>query len=293
MATKVIEKVFSPTNNTVPPHGSPAWFHMTAAKADVSIISERVTLTPELATELLRNNPDNRFIRDAKMAQIADDIRHGRWIFNGEPILISKEGLLNDGQHRCSAVVETNTPIDTMIIFGLERASRITVDQGAAKSSADYLSMEDVPNATVVSSVGRLLLAYERSGGKNFAGSSYISAGEIVSRFRDDPYVARSATFAASMHTYAKKLAPPSIIGLCHCLMSRIDPGAAEDFLRQLCVGENIRKSDPAFAAREGLFRERLTREEKVHLIIRGWNAYRQNRSLKLAKLVGNIPALV
>jgi hypothetical protein len=283
MATKLFQ----------PPHGSPAWFHAMVTRSSHTVISERVLLTPELASELLHNNPDNRFIRNAKMSQYADDIRAGRWTFNGEPILISKEGLVNDGQHRCSAVIETNLPIDTMMIFGLDRASRITVDQGAAKAAADYMSMENIPNATVVASVGRLLLAYERSGGKNFSNSSYISAGEIVTRFRDDIYLARSATFAASMHCYAKKLAPPSIIGFCHCLMSRLDPGVADDYLRQVCIGENIRKSDPAFAAREGLFRERLTRDEKAHLIIRGWNAYRQKRSLSLAKLIGNLPALV
>lgn len=277
-----------------PPHGSPAWFYTMVEKAkDGSVLTERVMLTPELAGELLRNNPDNRFIRVGKAGQLSDDIRAGRWTFNGEPILISKEGMLNDGQHRCTAVVETNMSIDTMMIFGLDRASRITVDQGAAKAAGDYLSMEGIPNSTVVASIGRLLLAYEHSDGRNFSGSSFVSPGEIIARFMNDERVARSATFAANMHTYSKSLAPPSIIGFCHCIMSRVDPIAADTFMRQVCMGENIKKSDPAFAVRLALGRERLKRDEKAHIIIRGWNAFRQRRSLTLAKIVGNLPAVM
>jgi len=277
-----------------PPHGSPAWFHTTAQKAAVSgVISERIVLTPELAKAMLNNNPDNRLIRVGNLKKLEDDIRAGRWTFNGEPILISNEGMVNDGQHRCTAVIETNIPIETMIVFGLERASRITVDQGGAKAACDYLSMEGVPNSTNVAAIGRLLIAYEQSDGKNFSGSSYISSGEIVARYYKDPALGRSALFAASLHVHSKKLGPPSVFGFCHCLFSRIDPASADTFLRQVGVGENIKKSDPAFAVREGLFRERLARDEKAHIIMRGWNAFRRKRSLTLTKVIGNLPALI
>ena len=276
-----------------PPHGSPAWFYGVVEAAKAAVLTERVMIGPELAAELLRNNPDNRFVRNGNYSKLVDDLRAGRWTFNGEPVLISKEGLLNDGQHRCLAVVETNVPIDAMMTFGLERASRITVDQGGAKSAGDFLAMEKIANSSNVASIGRLLLAYEKSNGKNFHGSSFISAGEIIARFAADQNIARAATFASTMHPYAKKLAPPSIIGFCYCLFARTDPSAAPDFLKQVCIGENIKKLDPAFAVREGLFRDRLTRDEKAHLIMRGWNAYRQRRSLKIAKLIGNLPAVI
>lgn len=277
------------------PHGSPAWFHTIAEQARVENrpITEYVMLTPELAAELLRNNPDNRFIRKAKIAQLSADIRGGRWTFNGEPILISKEGYLNDGQHRSGAVVETNIAIPVMMTFGLDRGSRTTVDQGAARSASDYLSMDGVPNATVVASVGRLLLAYEYGDGKVLSKVSDISNGEIVARYKDDKPVATSATFAASMQRYAKRFVTPQIVGFCHAVLSRINPADAETYMRQVCVGENIKKSDPAFAVREGLFRERVTATEKVHLIFRGWNAFRQKRPLSLAKVSGNLPALI
>jgi hypothetical protein len=278
-----------------PPHGSPAWFQgmVSAAANSESVITERCMLTPTLAAHLLGDNPDNRQIRPQKLAQLASDIRSGRWVFNGEPLLISANGLLNDGQHRCTAVIETNLAIEVLIVFGLDRASRVTVDQGVARAAADYLTMGSVGNATLVASVGRLLIAYERSEGKNINSTALVTNGEILARFSDDENMVKSATFAGTMHTHAKKLAPPSIIGTCHYLMSRVNAAKTEEYLRQVCVGENIRKSDPAFAVREGLFRDRLKRVEKMHIIFRGWNAVRQGRKLDLAKVIGNLPGLM
>ena len=137
-----------------PPHGSPAWFYGVVERAQACVLTERVMVGPDLAAELLRNNPDNRFVRNGNYSKLVDDLRAGRWTFNGESILISKEGLLNDGQHRCLAVVETNVPIDAMMTFGLERASRVTVDQGGAKSAGDFLAMEKIPNSTNVAAIG-------------------------------------------------------------------------------------------------------------------------------------------
>lgn len=279
-----------------PPHGSPAWYHGMVARAAAQgcVLTEVVTLTPELAVEMLHNNPDNRFIRPIKLQQIASDIRAGRWTFNGEPVLISKEGYLNDGQHRCSAVVEANMPIEVLVVFGVDRESRTTVDQGAARGAGDYMSMAGIPNATVVAAIGRFLIAYERSDGKSVSGANAVTNSEIVNRYSHDKTVAVSSTFAASKHKYTKKLATPQVIGFCHAVLSRINPAEAETFMTQVCVGENIRKTDPAFAVREGLFRERVTANEKIHLIFRGWNAFRQRRRLELAKVTGsNLPALI
>lgn len=277
------------------PHGSPAWFHAMVAKAAASDepIMEIVEVNPSLAGEMLKNNPDNRILRTSKLTQMANDIRDGRWVFNGEPIIISRDGLLNDGQHRANAVVEANCPIKSLLVFGLARESRTTLDQGGARSAGDYLMMQGVKNGNIVASVGRWLLAYESADGKGLGAANYVSNGEIIARYGDDPFVARAATFATTMNRYAKRYATPQMVGFSHTLFSRLNPTDAEAFMRQVCMGENIKKTDPAFAVREGLMREKLTALEKIHIIFRGWNSYRQKRPLSLAKVQGNLPALL
>lgn len=278
------------------PHGSPAWFHMMVSKAasEGRTYTESIVMTPDLAVELLRKNPDNRGVRRSKVEQIVKDIVANRWTFNGEAVLVSKEGLLNDGQHRCNAVIEANMGIKTLITFGLERESRTTLDQGVARVASDYMVMAGTPIATTAAAIIRFLIAYENAEGKSLGQRASISNAEIVARYSADPQIAESARFASRHHKDYRRKATPQIIGFCHAVFSRINADDANTFLEQVCVGENIRKTYPAFAVRAGLDRDRITPVERVHLIFRGWNAFRQKRKLELTKVVGsNLPALV
>ena len=273
--------------------GSPAWFYDQIQASANGVIAERVKLTPTLAKALLRNNPDNRAIRPIKLGQFVSDIREGRWTFNGEPILISKEGFLNDGQHRATAVVETNTSIDTMMIFGAERESRVTVDQGAARTAGDYLEMDGIPNSVACASIARLILSYERMEGKALGRSCDITSAEIMDRVINDEAIRNAAKFTTNHRRHYKLFMTPQIVGFCHVVFNQINPTDAMIYLEQVCVGENIKRSDPAFAVREALQRPRVTLAEKIHLLFRGWNAFRQHRKMDLAKVTGNLPALI
>lgn len=276
-----------------PQAGTIHWLNECIERGKTSVFSEVSTLTPGLAAELLRRNPDNRMIRAAKLDQYTQDMRAGRWTFNGEPFIISQDGLLNDGQHRSLSLIEANITIPALFVFGLPRETRTTVDQGSARTASDYMGMDGVENATTIASAGRLVVAYEKNDGTSPGDGSRVSPGEIIARFANDKAMAHSAKIAHSYHRHAKRFVAPSIIGFCHYLMSSISPVEADEYIRQVCVGENIRKSDPAFAVREGLLRERISRNDKIHLIFRGWNAFRQGRKLDLAKVAGNLPALI
>jgi hypothetical protein len=211
-------------------------------------------------------------------------------------MVIAKDGLLNDGQHRATAVVEANRCIPTFITCGVERASRTTVDQGAGRTAADYLGMEGVINSSVQAAIGRLVIAYERSGKTGLSGVSRISNAEIMRRVYDDPCIADAAHFAAKHVKTSKKFAAPALIGFCYYLFQAINPLEAVDYMTQVVRGEGIRSKDPAYTVRDRLFgMDTKSREKRIHVIIRGWNAYRQGRSLAMAKIVGDdtIPAVI
>ncbi len=295
MAIQLLDRMTAKAvvQDIAPQHGTVNWLRKCVERGQRETFSEMVTLSPGLAGELLRVNPDNRFLRKAKLDQYIADIKGGRWVFNGEPIIISKDGLLNDGQHRCNAIVEANLSVPVLMVFGVERNTRNTVDQGAARSAGDYLGMDGIKHATIVASAGRLVLAYEAANGTTPGDGSRVSNGEIIARFAHDAAMAKAATFADTVHRYARRHAAPSIMAFCYYMLLEIDEQDATDYMRQVCVGEGIKKSDPAFAVREGLLRERISRNDKIHLIFRGWNAYRQGRKLDLAKVSGNLPALI
>lgn len=286
MATKVT-KLFKPEAGTV------HWLNECIARGKREPFSEVTLLTPGLAAELLRRNPDNRVLSASRVRNIAADILAGRWELNLQPIVMSKCGLLNDGQTRCQAVIDANRPIQVNIQFGAERTTRFTLDQIGKRTAADYGTMRGRQHAATAAGLARLVIAYERSGGQNIADTKYVTNTEVDIRADADPAITESAAFAHRLANLARPFCAPSPIGACHYILSREHAPDAEAFLDQVCVGENIRRSDPAFAVRERLLTSGKYAGQKMEIIFRGWNAYRAGRPLKLAKVLGTFPALV
>jgi len=84
------------------------------------VTAKWITITPEEAQFWLQKNPHNREIRPKDVAWLAKALKEGT--FNGdigEPIRITSDGRLLDGQHRLSAVVEAGLSIETWIIIGV------------------------------------------------------------------------------------------------------------------------------------------------------------------------------
>lgn len=278
------------TTQTEP--GTVQWFRDCIDRGRKEVFSEIVSLNPGLAGVILENNPNNRNLSEKRVREYAKDMINGRWVFNGEPIIIALNGELNDGQHRLQAIIESNRSQPVMFVFGVARESRVTVDQGAARTAAHYLAMEGRENSALSAGIARIVLAYEQTAGA--AVKADLTHGEVVARVAADSGILKSSKFTDTVRKYARGLLTPSQIGALHYLFSEDHPLEAEAYLTQVCVGENIRRGDPAFAVRQAL--EGMKGElrfERIEVTCRGWVAYRQGRKLQLAKTLGSLPALV
>lgn len=292
MAT-VLERVIAPAKRQ-PDAGTVQWFRDCVERGKRSVFSETKLVTPGLAAELLKLNPDNRNIRPTKAGQFAADMRSGKWTFNGEPIIISDDGLINDGQHRLSAIIDANTPVLMLFVFGVARAARFTVDQGAARAAGDYLSMEGVQNANACAAIARLVIAIEREGGQRLYREGEVTNAEIRSRVATDPAIGEAAHYAATVYRFTSKFAATGIVGTAFYLLNEVSPVEARDYMDRVCIGEGLRRVEPAFAVRDTLFSlGKGQRGKKLEAIFRGWVKYRCGQPLKQVKVLGNFPALV
>ena len=78
------------------------------------------TLSPTLAGKLLERLPEHsRSIKRTNVDRLAKDIENGKWLFTGEPIIISDKGELLDGAHRCHAVVQAKKSIKVAVVSGI------------------------------------------------------------------------------------------------------------------------------------------------------------------------------
>lgn len=71
------------------------------------------------------------------------------------PIIISDTGKLLDGQHRLKAVLMSQKPLKTYVRWGVPEASFVHIDNGAARTAADFILCK---NKNIVAAAAKYLL---------------------------------------------------------------------------------------------------------------------------------------
>lgn len=102
-----------------------------------------VDITPSLARAILARNRDNRTVAKNRVDRFVSDMRSGAWEVNNSGLGLGPDGELYDGQHRLQAVVRANLTVRMLIMSGLSRESRATIDQGRPRSVGDNLRILD------------------------------------------------------------------------------------------------------------------------------------------------------
>jgi hypothetical protein len=274
--------------------GTVHWLNECIERGNLGPFSEITSMTPGLASVILSRNEGNRNIKETKAQHFASDMIAGRWSFNGEAVIIADNGSLNDGQHRLQAVIEANVTVPMMLVFGVTRESRMTVDQGSARGAGDYLSMDGMPYAKNAATAARFIIAFERSEGRNLGTRQKITNAEIVARVRADEDIVKAAQYAHKHLKSYHKLVSHTVMASCFYILSDVHPAAALAFMDQVCLGENIKRGDPAYAVRAAFQSDRrYERADAMEVIFHGWNKYRQHQPLKLIRVNGTFPALV
>lgn len=268
------------------------WLDLCIERGSKEFFSTAVNLTPDLAADLLARNPANRSINQARLDLYCADMLAGNWAFNGEPIIISNDGRITNGQHRCASVVKTGVTILTAIAFGVDFETRKTTDQLRPKHAGDFAGMDGIPNAQGIAAIAGMAAAFDQTGSINKRGMTptqilqYINQNQEALEF--------SASYAHARVTRLKNVAPASIVGFCHFVTRRINKEAADEYISQIVTGEGLGLTDPAMVVRNRLISlGRASRAIKAEVILHGWNAFRRGQSRTSVKVLGKIPELV
>ena len=107
------------------------------------VVSQLMTITPLQAAFILEHkNKRNRKISDSTVEGYAGDMRNGKWTIGSESIAFYKDGYLQNGQHRLSAIVKSGVTIQSLVTFGLENDSINGTDQHRPRMAHDILTMK-------------------------------------------------------------------------------------------------------------------------------------------------------
>tara|TARA_R110000782_G_scaffold63718_1_gene130403 strand:- start:57 stop:884 length:828 start_codon:yes stop_codon:yes gene_type:complete len=122
---------------------------------------ELTYVTPELASNLLKFNSENRTLKDAHVTFLSNQIKNGLFMENGEAIIFDYNRILKDGQHRLKAISINNKSFFIPIVRGVAPNSMATYDTGRNRTAGDILKLSGFNNSNNIAAFTQVIFKYK------------------------------------------------------------------------------------------------------------------------------------
>jgi hypothetical protein len=133
------------------------------------------TISPADAELLLAFNTHNRSANPNTIKRYAQTMRNGEWTLSNDIICIGADGVLMNGQHRLSAIVESQTEQEFWVWEGCPAEALMAMDMGKRREAADVATLSGVAISKAHAKALRLI-------GTDWSQRSTITAtpGELI-----------------------------------------------------------------------------------------------------------------
>lgn len=242
-----------------------------------------------MAELLLANrDPQQRRLAAERVAELREDMEAGKWFNTGDPIRLSADGTLVDGQHRLTAYLSADVPAtfvlrDMRIVILKSKAALDVVDTGKSRTVNDLRKMtgrrEVSPRA-----IGGIL--YEYSNFDTKANLSKIKRNDIVD---NHPFLDEVIALSTTSQRGVKISSTPVLAAAIYCM--RVPNAKTQAFQFFEAVLQNRYDIGGQIVPQLKLLTSWLInnhhsggghaiRRETVARCIHAWNAYRANRNI-------------
>ena len=246
--------------------------------------TKTILVDKELAECLLEFNKANRSLNARKVDRLVAQMRDDEFENTGEPIIVSAEGILNDGQHRLTALIQADAVVDMDIRFGIPRKVFTKTDTGTSRTGADVLAIRGVSGGASVAPAVRLLLLYRR--GLPESVREYISNSEIDGAFQKWKGIEVVGRQVAG-YRYPKGIKSTPLLATAFLASRSGSKDRLAGWLETLATGLASGKTDPAYILRERLMRgvdapigTRESLVERFALMILSWNGFAAGQAM-------------
>lgn len=255
---------------------------------------ERVLVTPELAGKILDLNTTNRPIRRPEVELWRNVIERGEFRYTHQGVAIDDTGVLQDGQHRLTAVHEAGIPVEMQISVGMPKENFNAIDNGLRRTFGDIASHLGLANFNRVGTVARLLLIFDEYPRRPF--NDKVSNAEVATYLQQNyldegisiGQAIHLATNESQMHWHAYRInGNGAAVGIYKLwqLFGRND-ALVLDFLEGLKSGIDLGATDPRLALRRVMSSPTngVIRSAQNHLgfFIKAWNKHAKGESTKI-----------
>lgn len=245
---------------------------------------EILTISPALAKEWMLNNVRNRHLSKPLIEKYAGAMQRGEWVENGDAIRFDIDGHLLDGQHRLMAVCLSGVAIRSLVLWDVAPTAQDTIDIGKRRRLGDVLAIRGESNAATLAAAIAQIWRFERGQETERGAPSPQQAITLLAKHPD-----LRASIPVALRVYRRIWLRPGLGTALHYHFRRIDSSDADDFFEKLAMGADLAEDSPILLLRRALQRERskelgLAEFHVAALVIKAWNAYRQNEPMRLLR---------
>jgi len=249
----------------------------------------------------------NRPLASSRVKKYASRMSKKLWKLNGEPIILSPNGELLDGEHRLRAVIESGVELETVVIFG-EFAFE-TMGQGAVRGGRDVLSLaygDKSIHYFALSAMAGAVMIHDRAQKRGYSPYTRqeswtdIDNSERVGWAKKNPRALEILTDAVRLQGRDKSLIAISSVAAAWFLAERITNEVdAGNFYRPVITGEGLARDDVRMALRRTLLNRlgagipRPKHIEALHWLAKAWQLRETRRTLFSVKNTETFPFFI
>lgn len=236
-------------------------------------------ITPEIAKRYLGNNVRNRNLKQRLVEQLASDIKGGDFHVTHQGIAFDAENNLIDGQHRLSAIILADKPVQMYVTRGLHKEMMNVVDIGSKRTQADVLSIHGYGNSTTLSAAGQVYYSFLNRDLNSLANKKrYVNNFKLLEFVKEHPELLKAVEVTHS-NKRMKMLGSAGIIAAFYCIFHRNNKTKAAEFFRVLVDNHSEKRNHPAVILNEHILRKRaqnvkVTRAYLMAALIRAWENF-------------------
>lgn len=246
-------------------------------------------VTPEMAATWLQPevNVGNRPLREGHVAMLAREMAEGRWQFNADPIRLSVKGRLVDGQHRLTAQLGAGLSLQHLVVTNLPDDVQSTIDTGARRTAGDILGMQGLTHANTLAAMAKLVADVDAH--MNRQRMPKTAPSQVNAIIANNPtllWVSQN-----ELGHLPKRLGSLTVLGYCFARLHDVDPDACALFFHGLSHPYALGETSPIAALHRRLAHGKKLgtgikdRIQLVAMIFTAWNAWRNDRPRKIAKV--------
>lgn len=145
----------------------------------MNLSSAVLRISPDAAKEMLKSALFRNRHSQETIDELASEMKEGRWVVNGQPIIYNDGGKLVDGQRRLLALIQSGTTQYFFVVYGVSDQSVTTIDKGRRRNFIDKLAERSMPNLFLIYGGVSLYLRRNQQKATRIAIGNFIEKTEV------------------------------------------------------------------------------------------------------------------